>query len=83
MRDSISIIVPVYNVEKYLEKYLQEFRAYFDEILSSLELSYELGDADGVIAGANDIIRKLDGNVQYNTMEEFKSFLDSDDVDEF
>lgn len=71
------------ELEKYLEKYLQEFRAYFDEILSSLELSYELGDADGVIAGANDIIRKLDGNVQYNTMEEFKSFLDSDDVDEF
>ena len=38
---------------------------------------------NGVIAGANDIIRKLDGNVQYNTVEEFKSFLDSDDVDEF
>ena len=62
---------------------MQEYRAYFDEIVSSLELSYELGDADGVIAGANDIIRKLDGNVQYNTEEEFKSFLDSDDVDEF
>lgn len=71
------------ELERYLEKYLQEYRAYFDEILSSLELSYELGDADGVIAGANDIIRKLDGNVQYNTVEEFKSFLDSDDVDEF
>lgn len=71
------------ELERYLEKYFYEYRAYFDEVLSSLELSYEMCDADGVIAGANDIIRKLDGNVQYNTVEEFKTFLDSDVVDEF
>ena len=46
-----------------------------------MRLSFETGDADGVIASANEITRKLGGQVQYETVEEFKSFLDSDNDD--
>ena len=36
------------------------------------------GDANGVIAGANAITRKLGGKVQFNNMDEFDKFLDDD-----
>ena len=32
---------------------------------------------------ANQITRKLGGNVKYENMDEFKEFLDSDEIDVF
>lgn len=71
------------ELEEYLDAYFQEYRTCFNDALSSMQLAYEMGDADGVIAGANDITRKLGGKVNYETVEEFKSFLDDDSVDVF
>lgn len=71
------------ELEDYLDAYFQEYRTCFNDALSSMHLAYEIGDADGVIAGANDITRKLGGKVNYGTVEEFKSFLDDDFVDVF
>ena len=69
------------ELEAYLDSYFQEYRSCFDEAMSSMQLAYEMGDVDGVIAGANQITRKLGGKVQYETVEEFKSFLDEDSID--
>lgn len=69
------------ELESYLDSYFQEYRTCFDSALSSMRLAYEMGDADGVIAGANDITRKLGGEVKFETVSEFKSFLDSDEDD--
>lgn len=69
------------ELEIYLESYLQEYRECFDSALSSMRFSYQAGDADGVIASANDITRKLGGQVRYETVDEFKTFLDSDEDD--
>jgi len=41
-----------------------------------------MGDANGIIAGANQITRKLGGKVYYENMDEFRTFLRSDIVDE-
>lgn len=65
------------QLEEYLEAYFADYRQCFDDALSSMRLAYASGDADGVIAGANDITRKLGGTVQYNNVSEYKKFLDS------
>lgn len=69
------------ELEAYLESYFQEYRECFDMALSSMQVSYQTGDADGVIAGANEITRKLGEKVNYETVEQFKNFLDDDSID--
>lgn len=69
------------ELESYLDSYFEEYRSCFDAAMSSMQLAYAMGDADGVIAGANDITRKLGGKVKYETVSEFKAFLDSDEDD--
>ena len=56
-------------------------RECFDTALSSMQVAFQMGDADGIIASANDITRKLGGQVYYDSVEQFKSFLDDDSVD--
>ena len=48
-----------------------------------MRFAYEVGDADGVIAGANDITEKLGKEVRFRSVSEFELFLKSDDVDRF
>lgn len=69
------------ELEAYLESYFKEYRECFDTALSSMRFAYEVGDADAIIASANDITRKLGGQVHYETVEQFKSFLDNDSID--
>lgn len=69
------------ELEKYLDSYFKEYRECFETALSSMQLAYQMGDADGIIAGANDITRKLGGKVYYETIEEFKEFIDEDSTD--
>lgn len=69
--------------ESYLDSYFQEYRECFDTALASIQFTYQLGDADGMISSANKISRKLGGKIHYETVEEFKSFIDDDSVDIF
>lgn len=69
------------ELESYLASYFQEYRSCFDEAISSMQSACAMGDADGMIAGANDITRKLGGQVGFETVSEFKTFLDSGEVD--
>lgn len=71
------------QLEVYLEEYFREYRHYFDSALAEIDNAFAVGDADGIISGANKITRKLGGIVKYETVEEFKSFLDSDKPDVF
>lgn len=69
------------ELEAYLESYFQEYRECFDTALSSMRFAFQAGDADGMIAGANEITKKLGGQIHYETVEEFKQFLDDDSID--
>ena len=69
------------ELEVYLESYFKEYKDCFNEALSEMNFAYQIGDADGVIAGANQITRKLGGKVNYDTVEQFKNFLNDDSVD--
>lgn len=67
--------------EVYLEKYFKDYKDCFDEAISEINFAFEIGDTEGVIAGANQITKKLGGNVYYETVEEFKEFLFDDSID--
>ena len=65
------------ELEAYLEAYFKEYKECFNSAISSMNFAYQCGDADGIIASANDITRKLGGTVQYETVNEYRKFLDS------
>lgn len=69
------------KLERYLSEYFEDYQNCFDEALSIIDFAFQTGDADGMIAGANQITRKLRGNVNYNTTAEFKEFLLDGTVD--
>lgn len=69
------------ELEVFLQSYFKEYRECFDSALSSMHFSYEVGDADGVIASANEITRKLGGQVYFDSVEEFKDYLKDDSID--
>ena len=63
------------ELEKYLADYFQGFKDCFNEAFALLDEAFIAGDADGMIAGANMITRKLGGNVPYNNLVEARSFF--------
>lgn len=67
------------QLRQYREQYFAECHEFFDTTLSTMHFAYETGDADGVIHAANKITEKLGGKVQYETVDEFEVFLDSDE----
>lgn len=69
------------ELENYLSAYFREYHDCFNEALSTMHFAFQTGDADGVIAGANQITRKLGGKVYYDNMNEFKTFLFDDSTD--
>lgn len=71
------------ELEIYLNNYFKEYKNCFDSAISSMNFAFQAGDADGIIAGANDITRKLGGQVNYDNMKEFRDFVDDDRVDVF
>ena len=71
------------ELEGYLKSYFKEYQDCFDEALFDIKYSFQTGNADGVIAGANKITEKLGGKVQYNNVEEFINFLKDDSINTF
>lgn len=69
------------ELEAYLASYFKEYQDCFDDALAAIHTSFQMGDADGVITGANQITRKLGGKVYYDNMTEFKDFLFDDSTD--
>lgn len=69
------------ELENYLDTYFQDYKNCFDLSLSEMRFAYQVGDADGMIAGANQITRKLGGNVYFENVQQFKEFLDDGSTD--
>lgn len=51
------------ELETYLREWFRDYRECFTGALSGMQEAFVSGDADGVIAGANAITRKLGGSV--------------------
>ena len=69
------------QMETYLKGYFKEYQDCFDEALASINFAFQQGDADGIIAGANKITRKLGGQVYYDDVSGFRNFLSDTSID--
>ncbi|WP_312060805.1 hypothetical protein [Anaerotignum sp.] len=69
------------ELEIYLSSYFREYQDCFDDALSTIQMAFEIGNAEGVITGANQITCKLGGKVHYDNMNEFKDYLFDDTTD--
>lgn len=67
--------------ETYVEQYFSDCQECFANALANIRGSMLSGDANGVIAGANKITRKLGGQVHYDNMAEFDDYLMSKETD--
>ncbi len=67
------------QLSEYLDAYFGEYKTCFNDAISQISIGFESGDADVIIAGANKITEKLGGRTQYDNVEEFKDFLDSNE----
>lgn len=71
------------ELQSYLDSYYGDYKHCLDEALAQIQDAYASGDANGVIQGANQITQKLGGQVKYENVDEFKSFLLDDGTDSF
>lgn len=66
------------QVNTIVKEYLADYQTTFDEAFLTIEHSIAEGDADGVIQGANQISKKLGGEPEFNTVEEFDVLMKDD-----
>lgn len=69
------------ELEAYLTEYFRDLRSFFDSAYNQLAYFFEIGDSDGVIQASNLLIERFGGRVHYNSVQEFKEFLASDNID--
>ena len=69
------------ELESYLESYFKEYKSCFDEALSEIHIAFQMGDADRIIDGANQITRKLGGKVYFENSAETRQFLNNGLID--
>lgn len=69
------------ELEQYLKAYFKEYQDCFDEAFLIMDFACRIGDAEGIIAGANQVTRKLGGEVHYDTMAQFMDFIEDDSTD--
>lgn len=66
------------ELQSYLDNYFSDCQNCFDSALLSISRGFNNGNADEVIAGANQITRKNGGKVLYENFDEFLIFLSDD-----
>lgn len=76
-----------HQLEQYRENFRNTYIANTNELigvfgnsLRDMAIALKMNDADSFIMSANIITRKLGGNTQFDTVDEFEAFLDSDDA---
>lgn len=74
-------------LEEYRENFKNTYIQYTNELvqvfgisLKSMALALKMNDPDSFIYNANNITRSLGGVTQFETVDEFETFLDSDDT---
>lgn len=70
------------ELESYLAAYFKEYQDCFDSALSNMKLAYQMDNAQDIITSANEITYRIGGAVKFESVDEFKDFVDSELVDE-
>ena len=67
------------EMNKLANQYFQHYTSVFTEAFSKMDKAFLSSDINEFINGTNTITRSLGADVQYNTMEEFDDFMQSND----
>lgn len=75
------------QLEQYRENFRNTYIANTNELievfgnsLRDMATALKMNDANSFIMGANTITKALGGTTQFNTVDEFEAFLESDDM---
>ena len=67
------------QLQAYLDEYYKEYSECFEEALMLINSSLADNDADGVVAGANMVTRKLGETKCFDNVQEYRDFLRTHD----
>ena len=67
------------EMNQLANQYFQHYTSVFSEAFSRMDKAFLTGDINEFINGTNSITRSLGADVQYNTMEEFDDFMQSNE----
>lgn len=68
------------EMNRIASQYLSDYQNVFNSAFSDMDSALLSRDIDLFIFGANKITKKLGGTIQYENMNEFKSFMDNDEI---
>lgn len=68
------------EMNRIASQYLSDYQNVFNSAFSDMDSALLSGNIDLFIFGANKITKKLGGTIQYENMNEFKSFMDNDEI---
>ncbi|MBO1304542.1 hypothetical protein JZO70_00095 [Enterococcus sp. 669A] len=66
------------EMNEIINEYLSSHKQVFDSAFSGIKDSLQIGDVDGFISNVNSITKQLNGNVQFETMDEFEQMIDDE-----
>ncbi len=61
-------------------QYFHDYQCVFNSAFADMDSALLSDDIDLFISGANKITQQLGGNIQYETMDEFESFMDNNEI---
>lgn len=66
------------EISRIADEYLLDYRTTFENAFTNIKTAMQIGDIDGFISGVNQITKKLNGKIEFNTFDEFeRRMLDS------
>ena len=68
------------EMNRIATQYLSDYQNIFDSAFSDMDSALLSGDINLFILGANKITKKLGGEVQYENMNEFESFMNNEEI---
>lgn len=63
------------EIEEKTERYMVSYMQLFDSSMEGIKKALDLGDIDGFISSANNVISALGGECQYHNIEEFNHMI--------
>lgn len=71
------------DLDIILSNYLKDYENCFNDSLTQIGEGFRLGNINQMIEGANKITRKLNGEVKFENIDEFKEFFMDEKIDIF
>lgn len=69
-----------YEMNRIVSEYLADYNKTFNDAFSEMDAAFLAEDINQFISGANKITKKMGGETQFETMEEFDAFMENEEI---